>query len=106
MVEDLAYLLGAVVGDFKLLVCFICREGLMEAFLLTRGELVARGAQEKPDVVEGITLAPAVTGRVLLNATAYLTWGITGELDDVKGAWHTGCVLELVVNRVLISGSS
>ena len=76
--EDLAYLLGAVVGDFKLLVCFICREGLMEAFLLTRGELVARGAQEKPDVVEGIACASAVTGRVLLDAAASLTWGIPG----------------------------
>jgi len=43
--------------------------------------------------VEGITLAPAVTGRVLLDATAYLTWGVTGELDDVKGAAHAGCVL-------------
>ena len=42
---------------------------------------------------EGIPLAPAVTGRVLLDAAAYLTWGITGELDDVKGAWHAGSVL-------------
>ena len=41
-------------------------------------------------MVEGITLAPAVTGRVLLDATAYLTWGITGECDDVKGASHAG----------------
>ena len=52
---------------------------------------------------EGIACASAVFGRVLLDAAAYLTWGVTGECDDVKGAWHTGCVLELVVNRVLIS---
>ena len=44
-------------------------------------------------MVEGITLAPAVTGRVLLDATAYLIKGITGELDDVTGAAHAGCVL-------------
>ena len=96
MVEDVSDLLGAVVGDFKLLVCFICREGLMEAFLLTRGELVARGAQEKPDVVEGIACASAVTGRVLLDAAASLTWGIAGELDDVTGVEDAGGVLELV----------
>lgn len=96
LVEDVSDLLGAVVGDFKLLVCFICREGLMEAFLLTRGELVARGAQEKPDVVEGIACASAVTGRVLLDAAASLTWGIAGELDDVTGVEDAGGVLELV----------
>ena len=96
LVEDVSHVLGAVVGDFDTDMCFICREGLMEAFLLTWGELVGRGAQEKPDLVEGIALAPAVTGRVLLDATAYLTWGIAGELDDVTGVWHVGCVLELV----------
>ena len=56
LMEDLAYLLGAVVGDFKLLVCFICREGCAEAFLLTLREPITRGAQEKPDLIEGIPL--------------------------------------------------
>ena len=41
---------------------------------------------------EGIPPAPAVTGRVLPGAAAYLTWGNPGERDDVKGAWHAGCV--------------
>ena len=41
---------------------------------------------------EGIACASAVFGRVLLDAAAYLTWGITGECDDVKGAAHAGCV--------------
>lgn len=44
-------------------------------------------------MVEGIPLASAVTGRVLLDVAAYLTWGIAGECDDVTGAWHAGCVL-------------
>ena len=96
LVEDVSDLLGAVVGDFKLLVCFICREGLMEAFLLTLREPITRGAQEKPDVVEGIACASAVAGRVLLDAAAYLTWGIAGELDDVTGVEDAGGVLELV----------
>ena len=54
-------------------------------------------------MVEGIPRAPAVTGRVLLDATAHLIKGITGTLDDVKGVEHAGCVLELVINGVLIS---
>ena len=96
LVEDVSDLLGAVVGDFKLLVCFICREGLMEAFLLTLREPITRGAQKIADLIERITLAPAVTGRVLLDAAASLTWGIAGELDDVTGVEDAGGVLELV----------
>ena len=53
--------------------------------------------------IEGITLAPAVTGRVLLDAATHLTWSVASELDDVKGIEHAGGVLELVINGVLIS---
>ena len=81
----------------------ICREGLTAAFLLTLGEPITRGAQRKPDLIEGITLAPAVTQCVLLVAAAYLTWGVASEFDDVKGVEHAGCVLELVVNGIFIS---
>ena len=49
-----------------------------------------RGAQEKPDLVEGIACAPAVTGRVLLDATAYLIWGVASLCDDVTGIEHAG----------------
>ena len=56
------------VDDVDTDVCLICHEGLTEAFLLPWGEPVARGAQKKPDLIEGIALAPAVTGRVLLDA--------------------------------------
>ena len=92
LVEDVSGLLGAVVGDFDTDMRLICREGLMESFLLTLREPITRGAQEKPDLVEGIACASTVSGRVLLDAAAYLTWGITGECDDVTGAWHAGCV--------------
>ena len=71
--------------------------------MLTWGEPVARGAQKKPDLIEGIALAPAVTGRVLLDAAAYLIKGIAGELDDMEGIEDAGCVLELVVDGVLVS---
>ena len=103
MMEDLAHLLGAAVGDFHTDMRLICREGLTEGFLLTLREPITRGAQKKPDLIEGIALAPAVTGRVLLDAAAYLIEGITGELDDVKGIQDAGGVLELVVNGVFIS---
>ena len=89
------------VGDFDTDVCLICREGLTEAFLLTWGEPVARGAQKKPDLIEGIALAPAVTGRVLLDAAAYLTWSVAREFDDMEGVEDAGGVLELIVDGVL-----
>ena len=101
--EDVSDLLGAVVGDFDTDMRLICREGRTESFLLTLREPITRGAQKIADLIERITLAPAVTGRVLLDATAYLIKGITGQLDDMKGVEHAGCVLELVVNGVLIS---
>ena len=91
------------VGDFDTDMRFICREGFTEAFLLAWGEPVARGAQEKPDLIEGIALAPAVTGRVLLDAAAYLIESVAGEFDDVKGVEDAGGVLELVVDGVLVS---
>ena len=81
----------------------ICHEGLMEAFLLTWGEPVARGAQEKPDLIEGIPLASAVTGRVLLDAATHLIESVASELDDVEGTSGAGCVLELIVDGVFIS---
>ena len=81
----------------------ICHEGLTEAFLLTLREPITRGAKEKPDLIEGIPLASAVTGRVLLDAATYLIKGIAGELDDVEGIEDAGGVLELVINGVLVS---
>ena len=95
LMEDVAHLLGAVVGDFHTDMRLICREGLTESFLLTLREPITRGAQKIADLIERITLAPAVTGRVLLDATTHLIESVTGELDDVKGIEHAGCVLEL-----------
>ena len=93
--EDVAHLLGAVVGDFHTDMRLICREGCTESFLLTLREPITRGAQEIADLIQGVTCACAVTGRVLLDAAAYLIKGITGELDDMEGVAHAGCVLEL-----------
>ena len=81
----------------------ICHEGLTEAFLLAWGEPVARGAQKIADLIEGIALAPAVTGRVLLDAATHLIKGVASELDDMKGIQDAGGVLELVIDGVLVS---
>ena len=94
LVEDVSDLLGAAVGDFDTDMRLICREGLTEAFLLARGEPVARGAQKIADLIEGIPLAPAVTGRVLLDAATHLTWGVASELDDMEGTSGAGGVFE------------
>ena len=101
LMEDIAHLLGAVVGDFDTDMRLICHEGLTEAFLLAWVEPVARGAQKIADLIEGIALAPAVTGRVLLDAATHLIKGVASELDDVKGIEDAGCVLELVIDGVL-----
>ncbi len=103
LMEDVSHLLGAVVGNFDTDMRLICREGLTESFLLTLREPITRGAQKIADLIEGIALAPAVTGRVLLDAAAYLIKGIAGELDDMEGIEDAGCVLELVVDGVLVS---
>ena len=103
LVEDLAHLLGEQVGDFDTDMRLICREGFTEAFLLAWGEPVARGAQKKPDLIEGIALASTVTGRVLLDAATHLIESVASELDDVKGVQDAGGVLELVVDGVLVS---
>ena len=42
--------------------------------------------------VEGVAFAPAVTGRVLLDATTYLTWSVASELDDMEGIEDAGGV--------------
>ncbi len=93
LVEDVSDLLGAAVGDFDTDMRLICHEGLTEAFLLTLREPVARGAQKIADLIEGIALASAVTGRVLLDAATHLIESVASELDDVEGVQDAGCVL-------------
>ena len=101
LVEDVSDLLGAVVGDFDTDVCLIFREGCAESFLLMLRVPIMRGAQENADLIEGIPLVSTVSQCVLLCAAAYLTWGVPGELDDMKGVKHASCLLELVINGVL-----
>ena len=68
--------------------------------MLTWGELVARGVQKKPDLVEGITLASAVTQGVLLDATAYFIKGVTSFGEEA--AKSLGASEEQVFKTLLI----
>ena len=102
LMEDVSHLLGAVVGNFDTDMRLICREGLTESFLLTLREPITRGAQEKPDVVERSACASMVTQCFLLDATAHLIKRVASEVDDAKGIQHAGCVLELVIDGVLM----
>ena len=103
LMEDVSDLLGAAVGDFNTDMRLICHEGLTEAFLLTLREPITRGAQKIADLIEGVTFAPAVTGRVLLDAATHLVKGVASELDDMEGTSGAGGVLELIVDGVLVS---
>ena len=62
-----------------------------------------RGAQKIADLIEGITLASTVTGRVLLDAATHLIESVASELDDMEGIQDAGGVLELIVDGVLVS---
>ena len=77
--EDLAYLLGAVVGDFDTDMRLNGGEGCAESVLLMLREPITRGAQEKPDLIEGIPLS-AVSQCILLDTAAYLTWGSSPDV--------------------------
>ena len=70
---------------------------------MTLREPITRGAQKKPDLIEGIPLAPAVTQGVLLDAATHLIESVASELDDMEGIEDAGGVLELIVDGVLVS---
>lgn len=102
LAEDFADLLGAVVGNFDSDVCLIGGEGRLESFLLTWGELIARGRQNIADGVEGIALALAVAQGVLLDAARQLSCCFADELEDLEGIEHAGGMLELVIDGFLV----
>ena len=91
--EDFAHLPGELVGDFDTDIRLIGCEGCAESVLLMFHEPITTGAQEKPDLVEGIACTSAVAQCVLLDAAVHLTWGVASEHDDVESVEDTGCVL-------------
>ena len=103
LVEHFAGVLGAVVGDLDRDMIGMGRERAGQPVLLARREAFAPRAQEVADPVERLALAASVAERLLLDSAANVIDRSAGELDDVEGVQHAGRVLELVIDRVLVS---
>ena len=72
-----------------------------EPCALTSGEPVAPGAQDVPDLVQGLTPTSSVAQGVLLDAAAHFVERATGDLDDMEGTRHDGGVAGLVIDDTL-----
>ena len=99
LVEDLAHLLGVVVGDFDTDMRFICREGCVELFLLTLRVPITRGAQEIADLIEGIACGSTVAQCFLLDAAGWS--GLVLWTGCFEGCWLLLAVL-CPLARVLV----
>ena len=71
--------------------------------MLALGEAFLAAAQQVPDPVERVVPAAAVAVDRLLDTAADLVDDLAAELDDVERIEHRGGVLELVVDRVLVT---
>ena len=71
--------------------------------VLAVAEVLLTGAEDVPDAVERVVAAPAVTGRLLLDAAADVINDRSGELHDMERVEHGDGVLELVVDGVLVA---
>lgn len=74
-----------------------------QAVLLARGESLSPGAEEVADPVERVSLAASMTEGLLLEPAANVIHRRRAELDDVERVEHAVGVLELVIDRVLVS---
>src|SRR5699024_3294886 len=103
LVEDVAEVLGAVVGDLDRDMLGMRRERAGQPSLLARGEAFPSGAENMTDPVEGVALAASVAESLLLDPAADVIDCSPGELHDVERIQHAGGVLELVIDRVLVA---
>ena len=101
--EHVSEVLRALVGDLDCDVIGVSGECPGQAVLLARGEAFTPGAEDVPDPEQRVALAAAVAEGLLLNSAADVIDRCAGELDDVEGVQHAGGVLELVIDRVLVS---
>lgn len=95
--------LDAAPGDVDLLVGGIGQDRGLEAGELAVGEVLGAGAQDGLDSEQGVALAAAVPGGVLLDSAAYLVDDLRAELDDVERVQDGGGVGELGVDRGLVA---
>ena len=78
-------MLGAAVGDLDLDMFLEGGERGAQPGLLAVAEVLLTGAEDVPDAVERVVAAPAVTGRLLLDAAADVINDRSGELHDMEG---------------------
>src|SRR5690625_5788751 len=79
------------------------RECAGQPVLLARREALPPGAENMTDPVERLALAAAMPESLLLDPAADVIDRCAGELDDMEGVQHAGGVLELVIDRVLVT---
>src|SRR5699024_6817492 len=103
LVEHVAEVLGALVGDLDRDVIGMGGECAGQTGLLARREALPPGAENMTDPVERLALAAAMPESLLLDPAAHVIDRCAGELDDVEGVQHAGGVLELVIDRVLVA---
>lgn len=101
--EHVSQVLGAVVGDLDRNVIGMGGQCAGQPGLLARREALPPGAENMADAVERVALAASVAEGLLLDPAADVIDGRTGELDDMERVQHAGGVLELVIDRVLVS---
>jgi hypothetical protein len=103
LVEAGADLLGAAVGGLDLDMFLAGGERGAQAGLLAVAEVLLTRAEDVPEAVEQVFAAPAVIGRLVLDAAADVINDRSGELHDMSRVEHGDGVLELVVDGVLVA---
>lgn len=101
--EHVTHVLSTLVGDLDTDVILVRDECRLQTGLLPIGEAFPSGPQKVADTVERVAFAPPMPKSLLLDTTADVIDSAGGELDDVKGVEDAGGVVELVVDRVLVS---
>ena len=66
-------------------------------------QVLSPRAEHVPDPIERIIAPSAVAVDLLLDSTPHVVDDLGGELDDVEGVQHGGGVVEVVVDRVLVT---
>lgn len=98
-----AEILGAAPRDVDLLVGRVCLDRGGEPVQLLVGEVLGAGTQDGLDPLQGVALAAAVPGGVLLDAAADLVHDLGSQLDDVEGVQDGGGVSQFLVDRALVA---
>src|SRR5699024_3461410 len=75
----------------------------LQPCLLARGETFTSCAEDVADPEQRVALAAAAAKGLLPDPAANVIDRGTAELDDMEGVQHAGGVLELVIDRVLVS---